>query len=211
MKSKNAVIKQRRHSKLDLESSTHAVSQRQQHALKMPNQVQQMGFTLIELLVVVLIIGILAAVALPQYQKAVEKARVAQVLSLFKSVASAADAYYIHNGQLPTDLEELDIALPPDWTEKSATKRCKISIKWCLELLPTNVNRWQMLAITQQGPSFTEKGGFHYLWHTDGRSLPLRQVLCTENYTVTPGEFCEKLLGGKFLSDAGSIRFYSFL
>ncbi len=169
------------------------------------------AFTLIELLVVVLIIGILAAVALPQYQKAVEKARVAQVLSLFKSVASAADAYYINNGQLPEDLEQLDVALPQDWTEKSATRRCKSSIKWCLELVPTNPNGWQMLSIAQQGPSFTEKGGFRYLWHTDGRNLPLRQVLCAEDHAVTPGEFCGKLLGGKFLSDAGSIRFYSFL
>ena len=169
------------------------------------------AFTLIELLVVVLIIGILAAVALPQYKKAVEKARAAQVLSLFKSVASAADVYYIHNGQPPDDLELLDIALPQDWTEKSATTRCKSSIKWCLELVPTNPNGWQMLSITQQGPSFTKKGGFHYLWHTDGRNLPLRQVLCAEDLTVTPGEFCKKLLGGKFLSDAGSVRFYSFL
>ena len=52
------------------------------------------GFTLIELLVVVLMIGILAAVAVPQYQKAVEKSKATQVIPLLKTLYEAQQAYY---------------------------------------------------------------------------------------------------------------------
>jgi len=56
------------------------------------------GFTLIELLVVVLIIGILSAVALPQYTKAVEKSRAAEALQLLKNLEGALDVYLLENG-----------------------------------------------------------------------------------------------------------------
>ena len=70
------------------------------------------GFTLIELLVVVLIIGILAAVALPQYEKAVLKSRVAGAFAKLEALDKAQTIYYMSNGRYTTDLEKLDLDLP---------------------------------------------------------------------------------------------------
>ena len=76
---------------------------------------QKSGFTLIELLVVVLIIGVLTAVAVPQYRRAVEKTKATQALALLGSVQQAFKVYLLQNGRYPANLNELDITLPA-WT-----------------------------------------------------------------------------------------------
>ena len=76
------------------------------------------AFTLIELLVVVLIIGILAAVAVPQYQLAVDKSKFASNMPLLDATRTAQEAYYLANGQYATEFDQLDMQIPKSFTIK---------------------------------------------------------------------------------------------
>ena len=70
------------------------------------------GFTLIELLVVVLIIGILSAVALPQYQTAVERSRAAEALTQMAAIADSMERYHAQHEAWPSTFNSLDVDIP---------------------------------------------------------------------------------------------------
>jgi len=68
------------------------------------------AFTLIEILVVVLIIGILATIAVPEYQKAVAKAELSQIISLTRTIKEAEATYYLAHNKFGK-ISDLDISI----------------------------------------------------------------------------------------------------
>ena len=178
------------------------------------------GFTLIELLVVVLIIGILAAVAVPQYQKAVEKSRATQAMALLKAMVPAAEAYFLTHGSFPETFEEFDFELPADWTghEMFAERNildARSNKEWSALLDSANSN-WYALHVGKWNGDY-KGAGFSYYITSATPEIPRGQLLCTEmNEDITDGipfekedgAFCEKLFHGSLSITTGNQRFY---
>ena len=174
------------------------------------------AFTLIELLVVVLIIGILSAVALPQYQKAVEKAKAAQALTLLRSVADATQAYHLANGTYPSKFEELDIQVP--FTDTSHSLRdlsidytdWKSNEEWVIMLYKYYLG--DGVSIYKKTGKYKGAGFVYFFRRPDGK-IPLNQIACDEaselGFTQKEGSFCKNIFNGTAYANGGNFRVYS--
>ena len=159
------------------------------------------AFTLIELLVVVLIIGILAAVAVPQYQKAVEKSRAIQAIALLSTLYQTAETYYLANGNWPLSIQKLDVAMPFNNNDE-----------WIA---------WMESSNTVWGVGFTHKAG-KYAGTAFGKykkhfvnSIPKDTNLCMEfrkdhtfNFEGKRGSYCIQILGGTEVYSDSAIGVY---
>ena len=178
------------------------------------------GFTLIELLVVVLIIGILSAVALPQYNKAVEKSRATQAITLLKTVYQFAQNYYLQNGRWPQKFENLDMEVPWEKSTFSPNLDPYSNGEWSVSFSDASLiseergyNRG--IQIRKVAGSYTNVG--FEIWETRDEYYKKelrREIMCVEYYmgsnkfTGNIGDYCVKIMGGSFLtSDDGNAKF----
>ncbi len=86
------------HSRMSLSGISTLFNTRRDPQLQILERTPSFGFTLIELLVVVLIIGILSAIALPQYEKAVEKSRAAEAITILTYMHKQAEICKMESG-----------------------------------------------------------------------------------------------------------------
>lgn len=149
--------------------------------MKNQNTGRLSGFTLIELLVVVLIIGILAAVAVPQYQIAVEKSRAAEALVMLRAIAHANQIYYMANGVYADKISDLDVEVPGENTDYNR-KRTKYFVYGS-----THVDGTQALALTQRLPYDSQ----YAMWITIENP---NEIVC-KKYSTLGQTICKNLSG----------------
>ncbi len=154
------------------------------------------GFTLVELLVVVLIIGILAAVAMPQYTRAVERSRVATMQPLVRALADAQRSFLMANGSVSRSFADLDISLPGNCTVSPNDYYGESAIcgKFSINLDSTTHAVQGIMNVSDQSRV--------WLGYPTGEGVPYCMACSNGNEASDANKLC-KSMGGKTYSIVG--------
>ena len=158
----------------------------------MKNKRYPHGFTLIEMLVVVLIVGILAGIALPQYQLAVDKTKFAKLQSAAKNIADAYIRYNLVNNTYPANMSFLDIDLPGDYEETNPKQNinCRVySDFYCCIIKPILQNSYGDIVCGNKDYSFIY---YRRIFQDDG-SFALQQQCRPKSDNKRAERLCEHL------------------
>ena len=172
------------------------------------------AFTLIELLVVVLIIGILAAVALPQYTNAVEKSKATQALTMLKALGQAQAAYRMANGTCATTFEELDIDVPftgnETWRQSDEhLTDTRSNDEWSFQITNWSSSNYCILMAGRLSGKYQGGGFFYYVGsNLDGTLRCAERTSAGVALSGTAGRYCEKLFRGVLKASDSSSREY---
>ena len=139
------------------------------------------AFTLIELLVVVLIIGILAAVAIPQYQTAVDKSRFMSFLPLLRSIKDSQERYFMANGNYTLDTGNLDIQIPANCQKKGQTNMLSCGEDWILD----------------NAGAYNTAVGFVRVVYCPGLAREASYLTCYDNRTAILNYFYDRYAGNR--------------